>query len=368
MWSQASFNRGGTGLAAPVSGIPAGRPRWEIRQSSKYGLDWDICMTAGAIFGNSAKREVVAIAADGGEFLWRTDLPEKATSGMALEEGFVAVAPFVLEQGTGKVVYGEERERNAARGGKASQVVVTSGGFLWPIVEPQPGIELFYPGRSAEKFDFPVPSIYSSEDQGLVYGRLAHELTCYALEEHAVRWRLPLPLARDGRPMKPSGPGAMFLGGRVYLHLNFNTLWCMDAINGQFVWKSGPDTIEANGTPYEPNAPSRTLMADDIIYLVKQIDEKGEIHAHAAADGTHLWTRPAPKARVTVVAGDLLLGVSNDVPTAWDRYSGEVVWTSDKPMQGTMHAIAAGTKIVYTNSTGQMWCYEWSDPYESSYK
>jgi outer membrane protein assembly factor BamB len=160
----------------------------------------------------------------------------------------------------------------------------------------------------------------------------------------------------------------MVINKLIYQHMNYDTLRCIDLYTGEVNWQSGPSQIDEDKPPLYRTAPSRFLGCDDTLYLGRDLATDGYLQARSTKDGSELWRVKARDARMLLIAGDLLFGALSEVPVAWDRHTGEVVWRADKPMTAIYHAVAASNKIIYTNTMSQMRCYEWTQPYHSPAK
>jgi hypothetical protein len=366
-WLEASANVGDNRWGEIEGGLPERKPKWQMKKCGTWGVHFDFCMSNGAIFACSARREVVCVDAESGEYRWRTPLPAENAWGIAINHERVAVFPYLLERETGQIVanildFAGERFPDIERGffnyGNESE-------FTAFTREPAP--ELLHVRNDGSHAFAPSPHGFLRQIRDHLYIGYENErrglFGCRAPGDE-ILWRISFPLAQDGRPMLPSGFMPR-IGTRLYVHLNFDTLWCIDLTSGTILWKSGTDEIEQNATPYVCGAPSFILGCADGIYLCKTIDDTGFLQARSTEDGRCLWRVEAPQARALAIAGDLIFGSLHDVPIAWDRHTGEVVWRAAKSFSPVFHGIATENKVIYANTMGWLQCFEWGQPYHT---
>jgi outer membrane protein assembly factor BamB len=227
---------------------------------------------------------------------------------------------------------------------------------------------LYFHDSKHEFFSIDIYGVSSIYDGKGILGFNSTSLVCYSTESCNKRWSFECPSGENGNILTPSSAGYMVIDNLVYLHTNYDTLSCIDPLTGSVVWQSGPGVIDENEPPLYRMAPTRFLGCSDMLYLGRNIADDGFLQARSIRDGSEQWRVSAPQARIFLIAGDLLFGSLSDVPVAWDRYTGEVVWKAEKGMTAIFHAVAASNKIIYTNTMSQMRCYEWTEPYHSPAK
>jgi len=317
-WLEASANVGDNRWGEIEGGLPGRKPKWQMKKCGTWGVHFDLCMSNGAIFACSAQREVVCVDAESGEYRWRTPLPAESAWGIAINHERVAVFPYLLERETGQIVanvlnFAGARFPDIERG---IFNYGNEGEFTAFAREPAP--ELLHVRNDGSHTFAPSPHGFLRQIRDHLYIGYESErrglFGCRAPSDE-ILWRISFPLAQDGRPMLPSGFMPR-IGTRLYVHLNFDTLWCIDLTSGTILWKNGADEIEQNATPYVCGAPSFILGCADGIYLCKTIDDAGFLQAHSTEDGRCLWRADAPQARALAIAGDLIFGSLHDVPVA----------------------------------------------------
>jgi len=361
---QSSWNIGDTRWGCSEGGLPARKPKWALQRCGVWGVTTEMCMSAGEIFACSARQEAVCIDAESGEYRWRAPLPEPSNWGVAIGDRSVFVSPYLIDRSSGTLLFDGRRDTQLEFPECVGCSYRLDAGFATPIGKPFGSYLLLDDGGGYETYSAPYSLMWPPVGEGLFVGwDGAGQVLGYDRAKGEVLWRHRLPVARDGRPMGLSALPR--IDNHLYLHVNFDTLWCVDVRRGDFVWKRGPDEIEQNETPYQCRAPSTILACDDRLYLCRTIEDDGFLQAHDAADGALLWRVEAPQSRALVIAGDLIFGSANDVPAAWDRYTGEIVWRAAKAFAPLFHSVAADNKVLFTNTFGGMQCYEWKQPYRS---
>lgn len=216
-------------------------------------------------------------------------------------------------------------------------------------------------------FNVNIRGVSVIDDGDALIGYDNESLFKYSLKEGSKKWSLTSPVGSDGIPTS-NAMNYLIIGNNICQHMYHNSLRCINSDDGNILWESGPQHID----DVEPNqyraSPDKFLGCEDALYICLEIEDNGFIQAWSNTNGDELWRVDTPQARACLIAGDLLFGALSDVPVAWDRYTGEVVWNADKPMTAIFHAVAADNKIIYTNTMSQMRCYEWTETYHSPVK
>lgn len=92
------------------------------------------------------------------------------------------------------------------------------------------------------------------------------------------------------------------------------------------------------------------------------------VDVSAAGDMKPAWVvHTRREITVTNTEGDLLLGIEDSRPKAWDKFTGEQVWEASA---GTMaNAIQLGDHwVVFTHPSGDLQCFRWKKPYISPHR
>ncbi len=67
------------------------------------------------------------------------------------------------------------------------------------------------------------------------------------------------------------------------------------------------------------------------------------------------------------VHGDLVFGSKNNIPHAWDRYTGAEVWSATSALP-CLSAQASNSWVVYHQVGGHISCFQWNKPYISPHR
>ena len=109
------------------------------------------------------------------------------------------------------------------------------------------------------------------------------------------------------------------------------------------------------------------VLADDYLYT----EQNKTIAAFSKQDGSLLFvSKKRLKGDIKSVAGqgDLLYFICENELLAIDRYTGEQVWQADEGMTAAYHVMTSDNRVYFSNTLGEIRCYEWSEPYHSPAK
>lgn len=360
-WVLGRGNKNKTGYAGSVGGVPSDLPKWQLLQCAKYGVAWEVCADNEKLFLSSAELVGVALDISTGKKVWENVFPEEAGDGIAVDHNHVYIAPYVLDAKSGEIV-----DEMSCSGCSSFYVEdVFNGGVVVSAErdgEEKDELLIIYRDGCASYLNMAMTGVTSTDDAKRVIGLSGNHLLCASTIDGQVAWSTKIPVATNGEPMV-CGSAYMVVGDAVYLHCNFDTIRCLDLLDGSLRWQSGPNEIEDNETRFACRPPWVFIGYMDALYLGRDIDDDGFIQARSTEDGRELWRIDAPQARLFLIAGDLLFGALDDLPVAWDRHTGELVWQAAKRMTAIFHAVAADNKVIYNNTMSQMRCYEWQEPY-----
>lgn len=361
-------NVGWSSWGSVRGGLPQKAPEWSLAKVANYGILNDFCTVEegdkGTVFAVSAKRQAIALAVADGSTRWETHLPDKSSYGIAVNEDVVCAPPYLLDRNSGKIV--EDFSSQVYMNLRETLPLPIRAGFAWFVTGASGKRLLVYrmdQGKSILARALSRPNVGVCGDK--LYGLLEDRFVCLELGAGTLLWSHTVPFADNGQPMMPSGQGSMVVGDRLYLHLNFDELRCLDRSSGELLWVSASTVVMDRSDAFQHRPPNGSSVTDDRVYLFKQLDRDGFLQAFDASNGRLLWTRQFCDARLSVIAGDLLIGSQNDRPTAWDRYTGETVWQAADRIPGLFHAAVCGRYYVYTSTVGSMHGYRWEQPYLS---
>jgi outer membrane protein assembly factor BamB len=361
-WVVSSRNKGRARWVSCIGGMPNKKPKWQLLKCAKYGAGWEFCATSNHVYINSADLLAVGVDIENGEKKWQTNFPDEATSSIAINSSQVCVPPYVLSQESGEIIKDLSELQHSYR------IVedVENEAFFITIDGDEKGVLRYLDGE-CDYIDIDIYGVSVTNDGEALIGCDNESLFAYSLKEGKKMWSLASPVGADGAP-NSDAMDYVIINNTIYQHMYLDSLRCVNPVDGSIVWKSGPQHID----DVEPNqyraSPGKFLGCDDALYLCLEIEDNGFIQARSSTNGNLMWRADTPQARAFLIAGDLLFGALSDLPVAWDRYTGEVVWKADKSMTAIFHAVAASNKIIYTNTMSQMRCYEWTEPYHSPAK
>jgi outer membrane protein assembly factor BamB len=131
-----------------------------------------------------------------------------------------------------------------------------------------------------------------------------------------------------------------------------------------------PEEVESEDLPnYGIKQANILAVCNDRVYLGNSKQSDGWIMCFDEKNGKPQWKKPVADLMSFCIVGDLLFGIKeSSILVAWDRYSAEEVWQAENPMGAAYHVIAADNKVIYSSTTGELRCYEWSEPYISNSK
>lgn len=361
-WVVSSRNHNQTCWASAAGGLPATKPKWQLLKCAKYGVDWEVCATDDMLYLCSARRIALSFDINTGEKRWETQFPDVAMDEIAINDTHVCVPPYMVAIESGAI------ERDLSEFGYKYRMVedVDDGAFIITTDGEQKGV-LICRDADCSFYSISLAGVSSAVEKGLLIGYDEKDsLVCYSTQKNSILWAIQKYSGDEG-VSKTFSSGYMIIGDIVFQHLNHDTLRAIGLETGHIIWQSGSDYMvpQEIGETKRIQAPSRFLGCDDTLYIGVDIDDNGYLQARSTDDGRELWRVETPQARMFLIAGDLLFGALSDFPVAWDRHTGEVVWRAEKAMPPIFHAVAAGNKVIYTNTTSQMRCYEWNEPYRS---
>lgn len=360
-WTVNWNNHSGSSCAGDAAGIPAATPKWESLKCAKWGAGNQVCAVEDAVYINSAGRICVALNIETGKTMWDTEYPHPAIEQFCVGSKAVCVAPYLLHRDTGEIIAdlsSEDYEFGAVDD-------VLNDVFYVVVKAPEKGI-LRIGEAGFEFFSIPAAGVTVFDNGKRVLGsEVPGRLVCYDVGSRKRLWAMPYGLSETGKFLGGMNSLQMLFDDRVYQHLFIDTLRCIDVNTGNILWVSGPERMgeeEYN----KAKGPSRYLGCADALYQGREYVSDGYLQARSAEDGRVLWRVDAPDARMFLTAGDLLFGALDDVPAAWDRHTGQVVWRAEKRLTAVSNAVAAGNKVIYSNAMSQMRCYEWDVAYVST--
>lgn len=346
-------------------GIPSIHPAWE--------KNTNICMSGIASDGKNLYFSTIednidfshCLSLQTGDIVWRKEISyENDGYRIAINRDWVFVCRTVHDRHTGEQITDLVSFLGEEDIGDMGGIATTIDGFIYETQKPKQG--LFYLNvkeRSGEYVAEGIARIIQGDDESVLYGLRENRLVCFDIESQSERWSVEIPLDANGELFIPSR-SPYLVEDRLYLHVNKETLWCIDATTGEFVWKNGPDQQEGELTWYSPGLADRGGACKEHLILMRNGWKDGWGRCFSTADGTLVWEKPLVESALVLIAGDLLFTRDDNALIALDCYTGELVWQADRPMPSS-NMICAGNSIVYTTTMGETRCYRWEDEYVS---
>ncbi|GLX14130.1 hypothetical protein Pstr01_23690 [Pseudomonas straminea] len=233
------------------------------------------------------------------------------------------------------------------------------------------GLDIVENGKVVDHVDIDIQYFMPAAD-GLIYGvRLSAPVFCvYSLTEKTVKLEIPLgcfefapgvtlaPTSRDGDTL-------YVLAGDHVLVIDLTSF----TLVGEFAYFNTAfmQTLVA-GMKYKNQAFPRYISAHGGTALLSNVNSSGFVLCLSTVDGTQLWAR---KSNDEILAantdGDLVFGLEERRPRAWDKYTGEEVWqASAGTIANTIEV--SGDWVVYHQPAGDIQCFTWKKPYSSPHR
>lgn len=195
----------------------------------------------------------------------------------------------------------------------------------------------------------------------------------YSLNEQRYLFELSLESCRFRSPEKRVNASTC-VDGRAYV-LAGDTLLLIDIASGQLLreirylqLEALQAHMQAEKLRYEHACASLISVCDSGVVLTLSTVYGYALYLDLSLDDPYVWFWSEGR---SVVArncpGDLIYGQSNDLPMAWDKYSGEVVWRSTRPV--ATNTIQVGDQwLVYSQLAGFIECFHWKKTYISPHR
>jgi outer membrane protein assembly factor BamB len=347
-------------------GVPDIDYKWKISRAGRYGLMSDSIMNDNAVFLSSEGMNVSSIELSTGKLVWDRSIEDNKVSDISLSNDGkrLCVGCYILNGETGDIECSFYEKLGEMAIGEYSFIVPHKNGFIRDISDSTRKY-YFLDNQETERYiDCDLSNVVAGKDGEKVYGWRDGVLCFYDLSKEEITAELSVPMSQDNRPM--TSAGFAIIEDVIVLQLNCDTIWCIDANKETIKWKRGPEFIHKNKTPFECLPPNLLSVAPDRIYLAKQMTRNGMFNSYDMKTGDLVWEKEYSGLQSNCIVGDLIFGIKEEsVLVAWDRYTGEEVWQAEDTMGAAYHVMAAGNKVVYSSTTGELRCYEWNKPYTS---
>lgn len=233
------------------------------------------------------------------------------------------------------------------------------------------GLDIVQDGKVVDHADIDVQYFLPSAD-GLIYGvRLSAPTFCvYSLSEKAVKLEVSLAryeFANDSPEATVSrcGDRLYVLVGNHVLVIDLTTF----SVVAEFAYFNSDfmQTLLA-GLKYKNLAFPLFISASQDTLMLSGADSVGYVLCLSTANGAALWGRTSNGEMLAASTdGDLVFGLEDRRPRAWDKYSGEEVWQASA---GTIASTidVRGNWLVFHQPAGDIQCFTWKKPYSSPHR
>ncbi|MBB6558951.1 hypothetical protein HNP48_001615 [Acidovorax soli] len=284
--------------------------------------------------------------------------------------------PEILDLATNEVLYSEFVARANPEWSEASFVFTYGGAVYRPvdIDDRSKGVDVVRDYQVVAHLPLDIDFYLPFTDHYFYgFGTARDVFTVYSLKTNTLLLELDLAPYRIGewrlkKHVDRHGNRLFVLAGNSVLLIDLES----SALVGQFNYVEQPafqallasEHLTGNAYAYQisaahdgfviSNASSRSFM----MYVT--VSEAGDMQA--------AWVvHTRREITVTNTEGDLLLGMEDYRPKAWDKFTGQEIWQASA---GTMASgIELGDHwVVYTHMAGDLQCFRWKKPYASPHR
>lgn len=204
-----------------------------------------------------------------------------------------------------------------------------------------------------------------SDDQVYLYGWHRNWLQCFDIESKKLVWQLETPASTDG-----SAKYSRFVVYKdvVFLTQHVDDLLCFSAKNEELIWqKQGEKKIPDSDLPHKHLSANVLMVYGDDLYMGCSMHDSGWLGCYTVDSAKEKWKIEGVHFNWPCISGDIIFDVfdKNAKLKAFDRYNGEQVWEAKEKMVAGIMVLISGNKVICNTSTGELYCYEWKDPYIS---
>lgn len=367
-WIASPKNKGGNSWLLIKSGIPAIEPTWSVSRVGRAGLMSDLCAYDDCLYVKSGFETISYSIANGNE-LWRDKpSPSNKASNCYVKGKYLCSGWYIYEKDTGKIKtnFIDGLEENSLF--KYGYIAAQEDHFYREIESPESNICALNINGQSGFLGIGLSGIVQDNDNH-IYGWVDNNICCYDMDSKKIKWNLETPTRKNGTSLTMAGFSCA--NNKIYIQLKVSLLWCVDALTGEIIWQHNePEGTVTEVVPnYGVKQADIIAVCDDRIYLGSSRQDDGWIECFNEKDGESLWKKDVKDLMSLCIVGDLLFGIKEQfLIVAWDRYTGEEVWQAKDPMTAAYHVIAAGNKVIYSSTTGELRCYEWTEIYNSPAK
>lgn len=207
---------------------------------------------------------------------------------------------------------------------------------------------------------------------GLIYGvRLSSSVFCvYSVADKAVKLEVSLegcefPNNTPEAAVSRCGDTLYVLAGNHVLVIDLKTF----AVVAEFAYFNS-DFMQAllAGLKYKNLAFPHLISASKDTLVLSNAGSIGYVLCLSTVDGSLLWGRKSNWGMLAAgTDGDLVFGLEERRPRAWDKFTGEEVWqASAGTIANTIDV--SDNWVVYHQPSGDIQCFNWKKPYVSPHR
>lgn len=233
------------------------------------------------------------------------------------------------------------------------------------------GLDIVQNGNLVDHADIDIQYFLPSVD-GLIFGvRLSTPTFCvYSLREKAIKLEVPLvhyEFANDEPEASVSRCGNQLhvLAGNHVLIIDLTNF----SIVGEFAYFNSAfmQSLLA-GLKYKNAAFPQYISASMDTLVLSNTNGAGYVLCLSTVDGAVLWGRKSSREMYAAnTDGDLVFGLEERRPRAWDKYTGEEIWqASAGTIANTIDV--SDNWVVYHQPAGDIQCFTWKKPYLSPHR
>lgn len=367
-WLSSFRTIGQTGWAGEYGGLPGKEPIWVIPAGADGYLMAELCMTEQVFYVKYPRGTTKAIDAGSGRELWRHVAQDNQANRLELRGDFLLSGWFVLDSRKGTPMFNLYEQLKPDTVHDYGTALITDREFLWGLNEPDARLYRVERGlRQWELLGEGFAVLGEGVQENTVICLRGMDLVCLSVASREFVWTFTVPKSFEAAQQYQGAFAAFALSaGKLYLLISHSPLLCIDSQTGRVCWKHEPSHEDLAGLPHQ-QPPTNMLVARNRIYLINGWAFGSYIECHDIDCGALLWRKIlSRRPHGFCGCGDLLFGkFDDDFPVALDRHTGEIVWQAAQPMEAAYGTVSGGTRVVYTSTTGEIQCYEWTEEYHS---
>lgn len=233
------------------------------------------------------------------------------------------------------------------------------------------GLDIVEGGKVIDHADIDI-QYFMPCTNGLIYGlRLSSSFFCiYSVTEKAIK--LEVSLEHCAFPNNTPKTSVSLCGDTLYV-LAGDHVFVVDlktfAIVANFSYFNN-EFIQnlLIGLIYKDLSFPHYISASGDTVVLSNSGSIGYVLCLSAADGSLIWGRKSNWQMLAAnTDGDLIFGLEERRPRAWDKFTGEEVW---KASAGTIANTIEVSKnwVVFHQSSGDIQCFNWKKPYISPHR